>query len=125
MEKLISCEFFVEGMHCAACELLIERKLSKIKGVKKVDAKLNENKVYLESDHELFPTELSKLVEEDGYRILAEKQNSKTINKKSLVLGFLMALTFFVGFLLLQKFGIINLASGSDQITLPFVFHLG
>jgi uncharacterized protein len=123
--ELKSCEFFVEGMHCAACELLIEKKLSKVVGVKTVDAKLNESKVYIKSDKELDATELSKLVENEGYRIVNNKQNVASRSKKELILSLLISLGFFGGFLLLQKSGIINLASGDGQITLPFVFLIG
>jgi len=34
-ETLYNCEFIVEGMHCASCELVIEDKFSEFKGVKK------------------------------------------------------------------------------------------
>jgi len=124
MEESIKCTYFVEGMHCAACELLIEDKLKDIKGVKKVEAKLAEGKVYLESNRSLTSDELSKLVEEDGYRIVEGKEKSKT-NYKTLGFGFLLAIAFFGGFLLLQKLGILNLANTNGQITYPFIFLIG
>lgn len=123
--NLQNCEFFVEGMHCAACELLIEKKLSKVNGIKKVDAKLNEGKVYIQTNKKLKAGELSKLVEKEGYRILVNKEIIKKDRRKDLVLGFLIALAFFVIFLLLQKTGIVNLASNGGQITLPFIFLIG
>ena len=45
-----TCELYVEGMHCAACEILIEKKLKKVDGVTYVDAKLNDNKVIIKGD---------------------------------------------------------------------------
>ncbi|MEO6728567.1 MAG: sulfite exporter TauE/SafE family protein [Candidatus Dojkabacteria bacterium] len=117
-------EFYVDGMHCAACELLIEKRISKVNGVKNVNAKLNEGKVYIESVRGLTATELSKLVEKDGYRIL-DKKHKKIKNKTNLIKAFFVALVFFSLFLLLQKLGIIDLASGNGQVTLPFVFLVG
>lgn len=119
------CEFYVEGMHCASCELLIENKLSKVSGVIKVDAKLNEGKVYITSTDALDPKLLSTLVEKDGYKITLENNKIKTLKVRELLLSFLIALVFFFGFLLLQGTGIINLGSGSEEITLPFVFLIG
>jgi sulfite exporter TauE/SafE/copper chaperone CopZ len=120
-----NCEFYVEGMHCAACELLIEKKLSKFVGVRKVNAKLNESKVYIEAEQKFSAEELCKLVENEGYRIVENKETIKKFEKKNLILGFLISIVFFTVFLLLQKAGIINLASGDGQITLPFVFTVG
>lgn len=122
--KSIQCEFNVDGMHCAACELLIEDELSKVNGVKNIKAKLDEGKVYLEADHNVSAEELSKLVEEHGYKITNEKQ-TKQINSKELLIGFGIATVFFALFLILQRAGIINLASTDGQITYPFVFLVG
>src|SRR5260221_4094735 len=124
-EKLkYNCEFYVEGMHCAACELLIEKKLSKVEGITKVDAKLDQNKVFISSDKNLSHEELSKLVESEGYKIVGEQSEFKRAKLKDISLGFLIAVVIFGGFLLLQKTGIVNLA-GSGEVTLPFVFVIG
>lgn len=123
--KIKKSEFFVEGMHCAACELLIEKKLSKVEGVKKVDAKLNKGKVYIESEQDLNSEELSSLVEKEGYRITQNQSaNNKIINKKEIFISLLIA-SFVIGiFIALQKLGIVNLVN-SDEVTLPFVFMIG
>ena len=124
-----NCEFSVEGMHCAACELLIEKNLSKFKGVKSVDVVLNQNKVYLELeegiDSERIRQDLSSLIEPDGYRLIAGNELIKEkINYKDLIIGALIAVLFLVGFLLLQTTGLFSLQS-SQEITLPFVFFVG
>jgi len=128
MSTLISlrkCEFYVEGMHCAACELLIEEELSQAEGIKNIKAKLSEGKVYLESEREIKAEELSKLVEEYGYKIVANKDLVTAYKKKDLIIGFIIAIVFFTLFLLLQKAGVINLASSTGEITYPFVFSIG
>lgn len=122
-----NCEFEVEGMHCAACELVIEKKFSKHKGVKKVDAVLNQNKVYLELENGLnsleIRQELSSLIEPDGYK-LVDVRNKRNVNYKELGLGFLIASAIVMLFFLIQKTGIIDLASDAN-VTLPFVFLVG
>ncbi|MBT7754815.1 MAG: heavy-metal-associated domain-containing protein, partial [Candidatus Magasanikbacteria bacterium] len=42
-------EFFVTGMHCAACELLIEKKCLEIPGVISVDASLSNESIKIET----------------------------------------------------------------------------
>jgi sulfite exporter TauE/SafE/copper chaperone CopZ len=126
MSNTTKCEFNVEGMHCAACELVIEKKLSKVPGVVNVDAQLAKGKVYIETENLLNADELSVLVEEDGYKIVdasVEKKHLK-INWKELGLAAVIATTIIMLFLLIQKLGIVNLID-ADEVTLPFVFLIG
>lgn len=123
-ETLINCEFFVEGMHCAACELLIEDELSNFSGVKKVNAKLAQNKVFISAETKPTAAELSKLVAEHGYKIADERAARKQINWKELGYGAVIAGIVVGGFLLLQKLNIVNWVD-SSQVTLPFVFLIG
>ncbi len=122
---LKKCEFYVDGMHCAACELLIEDELSQVKGIQNIKANLSEGKVYMDAEREVKAEELSRLVEEFGYKIVQNKEVATEYKKKDLLIGFLIAIAFFVLFLLVQKAGVINLASSTGQITLPFVFTIG
>jgi sulfite exporter TauE/SafE/copper chaperone CopZ len=116
-------EFWVEGMHCAACELLIEKKLGAVPGVEKVDAKLGEKKVYIDADHILESEELSILVEKHGYKIVDGITSSKA-NWRDLGIAAIIASVIVGLFLLIQKLGIVDFLN-ADQITLPFVFFVG
>ncbi len=126
-DKFYTCEFIVEGMHCAACELVIEKKLSKFRGVKNVDAKLAQNIVQLEISTKFSAAEmrekLSKAIEPDGYKLVLER-SKHVINQQQLRNGFLIALIVVGLFLALQKLGIVNLI-GSDELSLPLVFFIG
>jgi uncharacterized protein len=117
-------EFYVHGMHCSACELLIETKLAKLPGVTNVRANLSSSKVYIESDDELDAKALSQLVANDGYIISTEKGSQTKIDLRSLSKGLAIALIIFGSFMLLQKAGLINLIN-PKQVTLPFVFLIG
>jgi sulfite exporter TauE/SafE/copper chaperone CopZ len=121
------CEFLVEGMHCAACELVIEKKLSKFKQVRNVDAQLAQNKVSLEIknkyDAEQLRAELSKAIEADGYKLVVEKSKHE-IKKDELIKAGIIAALIMGAFLLLQKTGLIDLVN-TDKLTLPFVFLIG
>ena len=67
-------EFEVNGMHCAACELLIEDKLKEDKTVKSVSANLNSKKVKVEVEsndsYDQIAKNLTKLVDKDGYSLI-------------------------------------------------------
>jgi len=45
MEKTDTCTLYVSGMHCGACEVLLNKKITKLDGVKDVKASLSDSKV--------------------------------------------------------------------------------
>ncbi len=127
--EIYSCEFYVDGMHCAACEILIEKKLSKHGNVKSAKANLNNQTVSLElegSDLNINDLRivLSNSIKEHGYALLHTKPVNSKINKKEILIGFSIAALFASLFIILQKLGIVNLLS-ADTISLPFVFFIG
>ena len=111
-------------MHCSACEILIEDKLSKVSGLRNVKASLKTCKVCVSCDKEITPENLSKVVEKFGYTISNSSEKRSEINRKELSIGFTIAGAIFGGFLLLQNLGIVNLVN-PKQVTLPFVFLIG
>lgn len=132
-DKINSCEFYVSGMHCAACEMLIEKKLSKHENVQNVKANLNAQNVSIElingdyngeTDIDRLRRELTSLIEESGYKLLTTKVQMVKINYKELAITFLISLFFIGSFLLIQKLGIVKVLT-SDKVTLPFVFLIG
>lgn len=117
-------KFYVHGMHCASCEILVEDKLSQHEKVQKVKASLKTQEVCLEAENDLTPEELSALVEDYGYKISREIEQKQKFDYKSLGLGLLIAGLVFGGFLLLQELGLVNLINPT-KLTLPFVFFIG
>lgn len=117
-------ELPVEGMHCAACELVIEKKIRKLSLIESVDAHLDTNKVEIETKEDIEKSklieQLEKIINEEGYSFI----NKNEISKKNLVLGLLIAIIIFIAFLGLQKFGFERLLSGGGN-SLSFVFLLG
>ncbi len=60
----------IHGMHCASCEVLIERKFKKIEGVEKVSVNHGSGKAeVLYSSKEPYLSELNALVKQDGYSV--------------------------------------------------------
>lgn len=73
---------FVDGMHCASCELLIEKTIEEYPGVKEVDASLEKGQVKIVSgENDLVNIEkLNNEFKEAGYKF-SDKQFPKMNNK--------------------------------------------
>lgn len=83
--KLKSCSYYVEGMHCASCEVLIEKKLLKQNGIEAVDASLSSGKVEITYSSKIQPTlkDLNSNIEQYGYKLSEteiKKDKSALIN---------------------------------------------
>lgn len=102
------CTFQIDGMHCAACELLIEKKVSRIDHVKHANAILKSNKVILELDKPVdkkkLRNQINALISKDGYEVV-DKIERKEINWAQLSIALAVALIFAVIYLALQKLG--------------------
>lgn len=126
MENKQVCELQIDGMHCAACEIMLEDKISKIKGVEKVDAKLGGQKVELildkEVDQQKLVKEINSLIEIEGYSVGGIKNKKK--NVKEYIYAFGISLVFVIIFLLLQKSGLQGIDFGNN-ISYPVIFFIG
>lgn len=110
----------VEGMHCASCEILIEKKLLDLPGIKSVDASTGNGQVVVEYDGERpNPERLSKIFKEENYRFfdfVATKRkdiqvDSTQKNASPTLVAFNIAIFIVIAFLFLQKVGIADLLS--------------
>ncbi|MFS8131472.1 MAG: sulfite exporter TauE/SafE family protein [Candidatus Dojkabacteria bacterium] len=121
-----TCELAIDGMHCAACEILLEKKISKIKGVKSVDASLSNNKVKLKLDKDFdekdLKSEINKLINDDGYSVNSGNKVNQS-SAKEYIIAIIVSLVFVMVFLLIQKAGLEGLDFGG--ISYPVVFVIG
>lgn len=120
-------EYHVSGMHCPACELVIEKKIVKLKIIKNVNAVLIDKKVYLETETGISADELlaevNDLIKPHGYEISLTRIKHK-VNFKDLVIGFGIAAAVVGIFFLIQKLGIANILGGKSM-SLALVFLIG
>lgn len=125
--KGTKCEYKVEGMHCAACELVIEKKFAKFPNMKNVNAILSKENVVFEIegeiDEEKLFQEMNDAINPNGYFVVREKVK-EAINYPDLAKGFGFSLIVILLFIGLQKLGIANVLGGGS-ISLPFVFMIG
>jgi sulfite exporter TauE/SafE/copper chaperone CopZ len=118
----------VQGMHCASCELLIEKKLLDLPNVKSVDASTNNGEVVVEFEGDRpNPERLNKLFKEEKYSFSDMHSNKSEKNNKIVenranptLLAFNIAIFIIIAFLILDRMGIANflsLSSSSSLIT--------
>lgn len=118
--------YFVEGMHCASCEILIEKKLSKQPGISKVKAFISQNKVEVTYCDELPSIEnLNQQFAEHGYRFSPTFIKTKVNNKND----FLQALAVFAlittAFIFFERFNVGANISTSASSSVAAFFILG
>jgi len=110
--------FHVHGMHCKACELLIESELKDLSNISSVKSNLHNHSVEVEGDFgnktaEQVAGELSVLLKSHGYTVSVEKIKHNA-NWNEFKIAFPIALSFVLLFFLLQKLGLINLVKVSE-----------
>lgn len=134
--------YYITGMHCASCELLIEKRLLKEFGVKAVEASLGSGTLRIEYDGPLPRVEdLNKWFKSDGYSFSETKQKEAKdpliffqegkgiqVDKKMLKKKFStlkkVALVFFVLWLV-EKTGAASYVSVTDSSSLGVFFAFG
>jgi len=126
----------VQGMHCASCEILIEKKLLDLPNIKSVNASTSNGEVVVgyEGDRPN-PNKLSGLFKQENYSFSDfdspdPRQNETKVNenKKTLsptLVAFNIAIFIIIAFLLLDKMGIANFLSINSASSLIAFFGFG
>src|SRR3989344_2092476 len=123
--------YSVKGMHCAACEILIEKKLLELPGVKAVDASTADGKATIEYEGEKPRIDtLNNIFKKDNYtffenQIISEEVSEKSSSVNPTLFGFGIAVVIVMGFLLLEKLGISGLFNISSKSSLVSFFAFG
>lgn len=140
-ESVKQCQLYVEGMHCASCEVLIEKKLLKDDNIEGVDASLGNNtvNVYYKDDKpaiddlnkefkDLGYTFSTKPVKRDNKPLLAYKNGALEINgrkSKKLLKALFIAIVITVLFFMFESSGIGSKVSVDSNSSFPAFFVLG
>ncbi len=105
--------FYIHGMHCASCVVLIESELKQVVGIQNVKANLSKQTLEVvgdfgeKSDMDI-AQELSVYVKDRGYMFSTDRQKQTTV-WSDFKIALPIALVFLFVFVLLQKLGIVNL----------------
>ena len=119
--------YYVKGMHCASCEILIEKKLLEIENVKSVEASTAKGEVLIEYDNEK-PSfhKLNEIFKKEGYIFSDQPQeptNGFKIKESLITIG--IGLLIIIGFIGLNKLGLSGLINVSSKSSLPVFFVFG
>ena len=120
--------FYVKGMHCGACELLVNSELGDLSYVQSVRSSLKNNSVEVVGDFggqtsEQIAEALSIPLKPHGYSVLVRPvETSVAWNDFKIALP--AALVLVALFVVLQKIGIVNMVS-SNTMTYGTVFFVG
>ncbi|MBI5134124.1 MAG: sulfite exporter TauE/SafE family protein [Candidatus Taylorbacteria bacterium] len=120
--------FYTTGMHCKACEALIESELGDIPAISMAKADLATREVEVtgdfgsKTDSEVEGI-VSGAVSKHGYGISKEKR-SNSVKWSDFKIALPLALGFAALFVILQKIGLVNLVN-SDSVTLGTSFAIG
>lgn len=124
--------YYVKGMHCAACEVLIEKKILQIPGVKAVDASTADGRAVVEYEGQMPGiTALNNIFKKDNYTFFENQlTNKEELSEKSdiinpTLIGFAIATVIVMAFLLLGMLGISGLFNISSKSSLFSFFGFG
>lgn len=117
--------YYIQGMHCAACEIVIEKTIIKEKSVESVDASTSSGSVIVEynSPKTLSVNYFNKLFKKDGYHFSLNNPTSEPVADPMTAL--LIGAAFIVGYILLAKTGYSSLISVNATSSLPVFFLFG
>ena len=118
--------YYVKGMHCASCEILIEKKLLEIEGIKSVDASTARGQVIIEREGKpLSKEQLNSIFKNDGYVFfehpIQEGVESGSVFKSIIVASIIIILFLFLNY----KLGLSSWLNVSSRSSLIAFFFLG
>lgn len=124
--------YYVKGMHCASCEILIEKKILNLRGVQSVNASTKKGQIIFEYESDEKKPEISQLNEifkNDNY-IFSE--TPLDIHKKQELFSFsetlnalMIAMMVVLIFLLFNKFSFNHILNINSHSSLSAFFVLG
>jgi sulfite exporter TauE/SafE len=114
-------------MHCAACEILIEKKLLKKENIEVADASTSDNEVIIMYKDEKPSIEgLNEIFKDDGYSFVEEVQVEVKQNSfQSFLIIFLGLILIILIYNILEKYGITSLVSIDSNSALSAFFLFG
>lgn len=119
----------ITGMHCNACILLTELEAQELPYISRVKSDLKQHTILVEGDFsgktpESVATALTEVLRPHGYTVSVERQIQEIKKWSDFKVAVPLALTFGIGFVLLQKAGLVNLVN-TGTVTYGTAFLLG
>ena len=117
--------FYVTGMTCQSCEVIIERSLKKLPGVKKVSVSVKKHTLEIEGEKELSLADIRPHIKQHGYDISYNRKLEQKVKIKwSRVLGW--GIVVFSLYYILSNMGLLTFGpSTTDPAGWAAVFIIG
>jgi len=128
-ENLKETVYYVKGIHCASCEIVIEKRLLEEKGVEGVEASFGSNEVrviYREDKPGLL--RLNEIFKKEGYVFSNKKEEKEGLGKEKIKKGLIVlgvSLLVIAGFTVLNRGGYVGLVRVDLNSALPAFFIFG
>ncbi|MFH0852612.1 MAG: sulfite exporter TauE/SafE family protein [bacterium] len=117
--------YYVRGMHCASCEILIEKKLLEMPGVLSVDSNTGKGRVLIECDGSSPSAEaLNKIFKKENY-VFSDSPLADSGEGNNILVSLSIAALFIVGFLIIRNSGLAGLVNVGSKSSLPTFFVFG
>lgn len=119
--------YYVKGMHCASCEIIIEKKLLESENIKAVGASTTQGKVSIKYKSEKPGLEqLNEMFKGNGYTFSAKQILKQTDSKsKELVTTIGIGALIIALFIGLNKLGLVGLVNVNSKSSLPMFLVFG
>ncbi|MDP1580238.1 MAG: sulfite exporter TauE/SafE family protein, partial [Candidatus Didemnitutus sp.] len=127
-KKIKEHTYFVRGMHCASCEVLIEKKLLESGNIKSVEASTAKGEALIEYEGERpTPERLNEIFKREGYTFsdLPRRSEAKAGQPREFFITLCLGLLIIVGFIGLNKMGLSGLINVGSKSSLPMFFVFG
>ncbi len=121
----------IHGMHCASCEVLIERKFKKVPGIERVSVNHASGKAELAYSQKLNLQQLNNLIRDDGYSVsLWDDRNTRvTPAHKNTGIDYLNMMTIvvviFTSYVMLKRLNFLPDISISQHMSYGLIFLIG
>lgn len=123
-KKIKSCTYSVAGTHCHSCELIIEKEIGSMPGVKSVSASTAKGTVSISARKLPDISLLNQTFKESGYFFSEKSANTPKV-KTDIFTSLLIVMGILVVFYFIQKTGIFSSLNVSSSTALPAFFAFG
>ncbi|MBU4174929.1 MAG: sulfite exporter TauE/SafE family protein [Actinobacteria bacterium] len=119
--------YYTDGMYCAACELIIEKKLLELGNVHSVEASIPKSSVLVEYENQApSVSQLNKLFKPEGYSFTLSPPVTESGSRWEAFAKVAVAVVIAVGLIvLLQQAGLSKLVNVDSKSALPAFLILG
>jgi len=127
MKKTNSCTLYVSGMHCGACEVLLDKKISKLDGVKSAKASLSDSKIEIsyQKGHPPNVQALNSQFSDLGYTFTENPIGQAKVGQLEIAQALVIGIIFIIAYVIIEDSKIFAQFSLSNESTLPAFFVIG